>query len=70
MDRRRLERTEAGKVALGYAEGTFSLESELEEMIRLHPLCRPRDLRSLSRQLPQVSQRHADAAAGGRFLRA
>jgi len=42
---RKLELTEAGRFALGYAEEIFSLESELEEMIRLHPDARPLEFR-------------------------
>ncbi len=42
---RRLELTEAGKFALGYAKEIFSLESELEEMMRLHPRGRPAEFR-------------------------
>jgi len=42
---RNLELTEVGKVALGYAKEIFSLESELEEMIRLHPRGRPMEFR-------------------------
>jgi LysR family transcriptional activator of nhaA len=42
---RRLELTEAGKFVLGYAKEIFSLESELEEMIRHHPRGRPAEFR-------------------------
>lgn len=42
---RKLELTEAGRLALGYAEEIFSLESELEQMIRLHPHTRPLEFR-------------------------
>jgi LysR family transcriptional activator of nhaA len=42
---RRLELTEAGRFALGYAKEIFSLQSELEELIRLHPQGRPMEFR-------------------------
>jgi len=42
---RKLELTEAGKLALGYAKEIFSLESELEEMIRVRPNGRPMEFR-------------------------
>jgi LysR family transcriptional activator of nhaA len=42
---RRLELTEAGRFALGYAEEIFSLQSELEELIRLNPEGRPMEFR-------------------------
>jgi LysR family transcriptional activator of nhaA len=42
---RRLELTEAGRFALGYAKEIFSLQSELEELIRLHPEGRPLEFR-------------------------
>jgi LysR family transcriptional activator of nhaA len=42
---RRLELTEAGRFALGYAKEIFSLQSELEELIRLHPEGRPMEFR-------------------------
>lgn len=42
---RKLELTEAGRLALGYAEEIFSLESELAQMIKLHPQARPLEFR-------------------------
>lgn len=42
---RRLELTEAGRFALGYAKEIFSLESELAALIRLHPHGRPSEFR-------------------------
>lgn len=42
---RRLELTEAGRLAVGYAKEIFSLQSELEELIRLHPEGRPMEFR-------------------------
>jgi LysR family transcriptional regulator, transcriptional activator of nhaA len=42
---RRLDLTEAGRFALGYAKEIFSLQSELEELIRLHPQGRPMEFR-------------------------
>ena len=42
---RKLELTEAGRLALGYAEEIFSLESELEEMLRLRLKARPLEFR-------------------------
>ncbi|HXH01949.1 MAG TPA: transcriptional activator NhaR [Candidatus Competibacteraceae bacterium] len=42
---RKLELTEAGKLALGYAEEIFSLQAELEETIRLYPDGRPMEFR-------------------------
>jgi LysR family transcriptional activator of nhaA len=42
---RRLELTEAGRFALGYAKEIFSLQSELEELVRLHPEGRPMEFR-------------------------
>lgn len=42
---RRLELTEAGRFALGYAKEIFSLESELERLIQSHPQGRPMEFR-------------------------
>jgi LysR family transcriptional activator of nhaA len=42
---RGLELTEAGRFALGYAKEIFSLQSELEALIRLHPQGRPAEFR-------------------------
>ncbi len=42
---RRLELTEAGRFALGYAKEIFSLKSELEALIRLQPHGRPSEFR-------------------------
>jgi len=42
---RRLELTEAGRFALGYAKEIFSLKSELEALIRLQPAGRPSEFR-------------------------